>query len=203
MGNKIELIGVTKKYGDRYILNQVNLSLDSSHIYILVGKNGCGKSTLFNIISGYDRDYSGSVQLNGLSVGYLLQNDMLFRNLTVRENLMLQAAAIQRDKEAGLIEHISRQLDLQSFLDRRVSELSGGEKKKVSIGQIMLKNMDVVLLDEPTSNIQKAYARDLIRTIYDAFKEKILVISSHDNLFEYDKKTCGLELKDGEINGRI
>ncbi len=203
MSNKIELIGVTKKYGDRYILNQVNLSLDSSHIYILVGKNGCGKSTLFNIISGYDRDYSGSVQLNGLSVGYLLQNDMLFRNLTVRENLMLQAAAIQRDKETGLIEHISQQLDLQSFLDRRVSELSGGEKKKVSIGQIMLKNTDVVLLDEPTANIQKAYARDLIRTIYDAFKEKILVISSHDDLFEYDKKTCGLELKDGEINGRI
>lgn len=203
MSNKIELIGVTKKYGDRYILNQVNLSLDSSHIYILVGKNGCGKSTLFNIISGYDRDYSGSVQLNGLSVGYLLQNDMLFRNLTVRENLMLQAAAIQRDKETGLIEHISQQLDLQSFLDRRVSELSGGEKKKVSIGQIMLKNTDVVLLDEPTANIQKAYARDLIKTIYDAFKEKILVISSHDDLFEYDKKTCGLELKDGEINGRI
>ncbi len=203
MSNKIELIGVTKKYGDRYILNQVNLSLDSSHIYILVGKNGCGKSTLFNIISGYDRDYSGSVQLNGLSVGYLLQNDMLFRNLTVRENLMLQAAAIQRDKETGLIEHISQQLDLQSFLDRRVSELSGGEKKKVSIGQIMLKNTDVVLLDEPTANIQKAYARDLIRTIYDAFKEKILVISSHDDLFEYDKKTCGLELKDGDINGRI
>lgn len=203
MSNKIELIGVTKKYGDRYILNQVNLSLDSSHIYILVGKNGCGKSTLFNIISGYDRDYSGSVRLNGLSVGYLLQNDMLFRNLTVRENLMLQAAAIQRDIEVGLIEHISRQLDLQSFLDRRVSELSGGEKKKVSIGQIMLKNMDVVLLDEPTANIQKAYARDIIRTIYDAFKKKILVISSHDNLFEYDKKTCGLELKDGEISERI
>ena len=203
MSNKIELMGVTKKYGERYILNQVNLSLDSSHIYILVGKNGCGKSTLFNIISGYDRDYFGSVQLNGLSVGYLIQNDMLFRNLTVRENLMLQAAAIQRDKETGLIEHISRQLDFQSFLDRRVSELSGGEKKKVSIAQIMLKNTDVVLLDEPTANIQKAYAKELIRTIYDAFKGKILVISSHDNLFEYNERICGLELKDGEINGRI
>ena len=203
MSNKIELMGVTKKYGERYILNQVNLSLDSSHIYILVGKNGCGKSTLFNIISGYDRDYFGSVQLNGLSVGYLIQNDMLFRNLTVRENLMLQAAAIQRDKETGMIEHISRQLDFQSFLDRRVSELSGGEKKKVSIAQIMLKNTDVVLLDEPTANIQKAYAKELIRTIYDAFKGKILVISSHDNLFEYNERICGLELKDGEINGRI
>ena len=68
MNNKIKLIGVTKKYGDRYILNQVDLSLDSSQIYILVGKNGCGKSTLFNVISGYDREYSGRVQLNDLSV---------------------------------------------------------------------------------------------------------------------------------------
>ncbi len=203
MNNKIKLIGVTKKYGDRYILNQVDLSLDSSHIYILVGKNGCGKSTLFNVISGYDRDYSGRVQLNDLSVGYLLQSDMLFRNLTVRENLMLQAAAIHKDKETGLVEHISRQLDLQYLLDRRVSELSGGEKKKVSIGQIMMKDTDVVLLDEPTANIQKTYARDLIRTINNAFEDKILVISSHDDLFEYDEKTCRLELKDGEINGRI
>ena len=203
MNNKIKLIGVTKKYGDRYILNQVDLSLDSSHIYILVGKNGCGKSTLFNVISGYDRDYSGRVQLNDLSVGYLLQSDMLFRNLTLRENLMLQAAAIHKDKETGLVEHISRQLDLQYLLDRRVSELSGGEKKKVSIGQIMMKDTDVVLLDEPTANIQKTYARDLIRTINNAFEDKILVISSHDDLFEYDEKTCRLELKDGEINGRI
>lgn len=203
MNNKIKLIGVTKKYGDRYILNQVDLSLDSSHIYILVGKNGCGKSTLFNVISGYDREYSGRVQLNDLSVGYLLQSDMLFRNLTVRENLMLQAAAIHKDKETGLVEHISRQLDLQNLLDRRVSELSGGEKKKVSIGQIMMKDTDVVLLDEPTANIQKTYARDLIRTINNAFEDKILVISSHDDLFEYDEKICRLELKDGEINGRI
>lgn len=203
MGNKIELIGLTKKYGDRFILNKVDLALDSSHIYVLKGKNGCGKSTLFNIVSGYDRDYSGSVHLNGLSVGYLTQNDMLFRNLTVRENLMLQAAAIYRDKETGLVERISQQLDIKNLLDIRVSELSGGEKKKVSIGQIILKNTDVVLLDEPTANIQKVYARDLIRTIFNAFEEKILVISSHDDLFEYDEKICGLELKDGEINGKI
>ena len=91
MSNKIELIGVTKKYGDRYILNRVDLSLDSNHIYILVGKNGCGKCTLFNIISGYDNDYSGSVQLNGLSVGYLLQNDMLFLHLFLTTDYNISA----------------------------------------------------------------------------------------------------------------
>ena len=67
----------------------------------------------------------------------------------------------------------------------------------------MMKDTDVVLLDEPTANIQKTYARDLIRTINNAFEDKILVISSHDDLFEYDEKICRLELKDGEINGRI
>lgn len=203
MNHRIELIGVTKKHGDRYILKQVDLSLDNGHTYILVGKNGCGKSTLFNIIAGYDREYSGNVRLNGLSVGYLLQNDMLFRNLTVKENLMLQAAAIHRDKEVGLIDNISHQLDMQYLLDRRVYELSGGEKKKVSIGQIMLKDTAIVLLDEPTSNIQKTYAHELIGTILGAFKNKVLVISSHDDLFEYDDKTIRLELKDGEIYGGI
>lgn len=103
MKHRIELIEVTKKYGKRSVLNGVSLSLDSYHNYILVGENGCGKTTLFNIISGYDRDYHGEIRLNGLSVGYLLQSDMLFRNLTVRENLILQAAATNKNKETGII----------------------------------------------------------------------------------------------------
>lgn len=203
MNHSIELTSLTKKYGDRFILDRVSLSLDNGHIYILVGKNGSGKSTLFNIISGYDRDYSGQVELHKKSVSYLLQNDMLFRNLTVRENFALQAAAIRKDRGTEWIEHISRELELQDFLDRKISELSGGEKKKVSIGQIMLKDADIVLLDEPTANIQKGYARELMKTVFRAFQDKILVISSHDDLFEYDDKVVRLELKDGKINGNI
>ena len=199
----IELIELTKKYGGRHILDRVNLSLDSGHIYILVGKNGSGKSTLFNIISGYDQDYSGRVELHGKLVSYLLQNDMLFRNLTVRENFALQAAAIHKEEGAEWIEHVSRELELQAFLDRKISELSGGEKKKLSIGQIMLKDTDIVLLDEPTANIQKEYARELMKTIFHAFQDKILIISSHDDLFEYGDKVVRLELKDGKINGNI
>lgn len=203
MNHSIELIELTKKYGDRHILDRVNLSLDSGHIYILVGKNGSGKSTLFNIISGYDQDYSGRVELHGKSVSYLMQNDMLFRNLTVRDNFTLQAAAIHKGRDQGLINRISEELDLQNFLDRKISELSGGEKKKVSIGQIMLKNTDVVLLDEPTANIQKEYARELMKTVFCAFQDKILIISSHDDLFEYGDKVVRLELKDGKIHGNV
>lgn len=203
MKHRIELIEVTKKYGKRSVLSGVSLSLDSYHNYILVGENGCGKSTLFNIISGYDRDYHGEVRLNGLSVGYLLQSDMLFRNLTVRENLILQAAATNKDKETGIVERISQRLNLQDILGRRVYELSGGEKKKVSIAQIMIKDTDVVLMDEPTANMQKAHAKDIINTIFNAFGDKILVISSHDDLFAYDGKTIRLELKDGRINGSV
>lgn len=203
MSYAIELNDITKRYGDRCILDRISLSLDNHHVFVLVGKNGCGKSTILNIISGYDDDFSGHIELNGLSTCYLLQNDMLFRNLTVRENLMLQAVAIKRDREGGLIEQVAQRLGLQSLLDRRIAELSGGEKKKVSIGQIMLKDANVVILDEPTANIQKNYARELLEVIIEAFKDKILIISSHDELFEYDGRIIRLELQDGKINERV
>ncbi|HFR3882785.1 TPA: ATP-binding cassette domain-containing protein, partial [Streptococcus suis] len=106
-------------------------------------------------------------------MAYLLQDDLLFRNLTVEENLMLQLKALKSNFDYKMINTLASKLGLLDFLNSKVSELSGGEKKKVAIGQIILTDADIILLDEPTANIQKEYAKDLMNFIYEEFRDKI------------------------------
>ncbi|HFR3659217.1 TPA: ATP-binding cassette domain-containing protein, partial [Streptococcus suis] len=143
--------------------------------------------------------YKGSYVCNGFKIAYLLQDDLLFRNLTVEENLMLQLKALKSNFDYKMINTLASKLGLLDFLNSKVSELSGGEKKKVAIGQIILTDADIILLDEPTANIQKEYAKDLMNFIYEEFRDKILIISSHDNLHQNnDRNFVKIELKDGE-----
>ena len=194
MNYNIKLKNISKKYGDNIILDNVDLHFDNNHIYVLIGKNGCGKSTLLNIISKYDTNYDGCYENNELTIGYLLQDDLLFRNLTVKENFTLQVKALYRGNNHEKINSMARKLGLLDFLNKKVSELSGGEKKKVAIGQIILTNADIILLDEPTANIQKEHAKDLLNIIYNEFKEKILIIASHD------KCLVKVKLKNGKVH---
>ncbi|MDY4560812.1 MAG: ATP-binding cassette domain-containing protein [Peptostreptococcus porci] len=199
MTYKVELKNVLKKYENRTILKDLNLIFDNSHVYIIFGENGCGKSTLLNILAKYDTNYMGSYDCNGYKIAYLLQDDLLFRNLTVEENLMLQLKALKSNFDYKRINTLASKLGLLDFLNSKVSELSGGEKKKVAIGQIILTDADIILLDEPTANIQKEYAKDLMNVVYEEFRDKILIIASHDNLYQNnDMHFVKIELKDGE-----
>lgn len=127
-----------------------------------------------------------------------MQEDLLFRNLTVEENLNLQIMAEGKELDPTRIKTLAGKLGLLDLLDSKVSQLSGGEKKKVAIGQLILKEADLILLDEPTANIQKEYAQELIDIIYEEFKGKILIIASHDKLSRpSDSEMVKIKLEDG------
>lgn len=130
MSLSIEAKNITKRYGNRLILDDINFCLDDEYIYILRGENGCGKSTLLNILSSYDQDYEGEVNLNNLSIGYLYQDDLLLKNLTVRDNLKLEEYAQNKIIDQKEINIISTKLGIDELLDKKVSDLSGGERKK-------------------------------------------------------------------------
>ncbi|HEM3561902.1 TPA: ATP-binding cassette domain-containing protein [Streptococcus suis] len=182
MNYSIELKNITKQYDGKIVLDKINLRFDTCHTYYIIGDNGSGKSTLLNIISGYDTDYSGEYVNNGLSIGYLLQEDLLFRNLTVKDNLFLQIKALSSQNID--VESIIEALNLRIVLNKKVSQLSGGEKKRVAIAQIILKNTDIILLDEPMANIHQSDIEGLLKTIYDVFQNKIIIIVSHGNVIE-------------------
>ena len=200
----IELKNIQKKYGDRIIINNGNFNFDNKHIYIISGKNGCGKSTLLNIISNYDTDYKGSYNKHKLKVAYLLQEDMLFRNLTVKENLKLKIYALYLTNNDEIITYISDKLNLHDILEKKIYELSGGEKKKVGIGQILISDSDIILLDEPISNIQEDYAKELMDIIFDVFRDKILIITSHKDICsKTNRPFIKIEIKEGDVKYEV
>ncbi|BFL71512.1 ATP-binding cassette domain-containing protein [Anaerococcus nagyae] len=201
MSLSIEAKNITKRYGNRLILDDINFCLDDEYIYILRGENGCGKSTLLNILSSYDQDYEGEVNLNNLSIGYLYQDDLLLKNLTVRDNLKLEEYAQNKIIDQKEINIISTKLGIDELLDKKVSDLSGGERKKLSIAQLIIKDKDVIFLDEPTANIEKTYAKDLMQYLLDTFKEKIVLIATHDQMPIFNRGIKELTLKGAKIYG--
>ncbi len=201
MSLSIEAKNITKRYGNRLILDDINFCLDDEYIYILRGENGCGKSTLLNILSSYDKDYEGEVNLNNLSIGYLYQDDLLLKNLTVRDNLKLEEYAQNKIIDQKEINIISTKLGIDELLDKKVSDLSGGERKKLSIAQLIIKDKDVIFLDEPTANIEKTYAKDLMQYLLDIFKEKIVLIATHDQMPVFNRGIKELTLKGAKIYG--
>lgn len=201
MSLSIEAKNITKRYGNRLILDDINFCLDDEYIYILRGENGCGKSTLLNILSSYDQDYEGEVNLNNLSIGYLYQDDLLLKNLSVRDNLKLEEYAQNKKVDQEEINTITTKLGIDELLDKKVSDLSGGERKKLSIAQLIIKDKDVIFLDEPTANIEKTYAKDLMQYLLDIFKEKIVLIATHDQMPIFNRGIKELTLKGAKIYG--
>ena len=187
----IELKNITKKY-DRKVLDNVNLKLDYGKIYILKGISGSGKTTLLNIIGGIDNNYEGTYTLDNENIkklknknqfrkkiGYVFQQSLLISHLSIKDNLLL----IKNDYK--LVEELSKMFGLQSLLYKMPSELSIGERERVSIIRAIISNPKIIIADEPTASLDKTKASKIV----DYFKQiktknRIIIISTHSNIFD-------------------
>ena len=121
----------------------------------------------------------------------------MLKNPTVRDNLKLEEYAQNKIIDQKEINIISTKIGI----DKKVSDLSGGERKKLSIAQLIIKDKDVIFLDEPTANIEKTYAKDLMQYLLDTFKEKIVLIATHDQMPIFNRDIKELTLKGAKIYG--
>lgn len=119
----------------------------------------------------------------------------------MRDNLKLEEYAQNKIIDQKEINIISTKLGIDELLDKKVSDLSGGERKKLSIAQLIIKDKDVIFLDEPTANIEKPYAKDLMQYLLDTFKEKIVLIATHDQMPIFNRDIKELTLKGAKIYG--
>ncbi|MFB9331135.1 ATP-binding cassette domain-containing protein [Paenibacillus aurantiacus] len=183
----LQLVGLTKKFGEKHILNQLDFEFHSPSRYIIHGESGSGKTTLLNLIAGYDNPDSGRVEGGGaLNVGYLFQDEMLFSNLTVRENLFIKYASFSPYHQAdshfeALITRTLHDFNILDLIDRKVSMLSGGEKQRVQLASILISEPDIILMDEPTSKLDKKNKEQIIKTIETVFKDKLIIVVSHES----------------------
>ncbi|MCG8691934.1 MAG: zinc ABC transporter ATP-binding protein ZnuC [Minwuiales bacterium] len=176
----VEAKGVTVSYRGRAVLDHVDVSVGRGEIVTLIGPNGSGKSTLIRVLLGLTRPSSGVAWRDrDVRIGYVPQHLQLDKALplTARRFLSLPGRA-----GADAIRAVAAEVGAEDLLDRQFQDLSGGEMKRVMLARALLRDPDLLVLDEPTANVDvtgQAEFYDLIRAIRDRRKCGVLVVS-HD-----------------------
>ena len=176
----LELNNVSKSYGDKNILNNINLLIPRGEKIAFVGRNGEGKSTLSKIIAGV-LDHEGEVKLgHEVQIGYYAQNqqDMLDPEKTVFETLDDVATGDMRIKVKSLLGAF---LFSGEAIDKKVKVLSGGEKARLSLAKMLLFPTNLLILDEPTNHLDML-SKDILKSALIQF-DGTLIIVSHDRDF--------------------
>ena len=156
----LELKDISFSYGKRKILEKLSFTAQAGECVVLAGPNGSGKTTALSILAEVLRPDSGAVEVNG-AVGFAPQGCALFEDMTVRDNLRFFAAL----KKCAVPENLP--FGVERYLNKRVSKLSGGMKKQVSIACALLADPQVILLDEPCESLDMQYRTELAALISD------------------------------------
>ena len=174
----IELVGVSKKFGKRRILHNVNLKIGYREIIGIIGPNGAGKSVLLKTMAGFLKPDQGQVFSSG-EVGISIQDNSFYESLTVKQNLKY-FSRIYNVKDKEKINEIVEELGLKQFLNSNVNTLSGGTKKKLDLACSLLNDPSTLILDEPFTGLDKMYVNELVSLLIRLNNRGItLVISSH------------------------
>lgn len=213
---KLYIEKLIKKYGDKEVLNIDKLSIEEGKITGIAGPNGSGKSTLLNIIGRLDYEYLGKIEYNGgnldrdmeRSMTHVFQKPYLFRR-SVYDNIAypLRLRRVEDETEQGLVLDISRRLEIEDLLEKKAHLLSGGESQKVALARALVFGPRLLLLDEPTSNIDpesiKIMEREIMRFNKDT--KATVVIVTHN--LDQSKRICDniiyLNLGRVSINGLL
>ena len=189
---KIEIKDIHKKYGSRPVLQGIDLEVEAGTCVGILGSNGCGKSTLLSILAGIQPGDRGEFLIDGNDlfryprersrlVGYVPQGTPLIEELTAYDNLRLwySKQELQKSLEGGVL----AMLGVDKFLKMPVSKLSGGMKKRLSIGCAISGRPPILLLDEPMAALDLSCKQNISRYIK-AHKAQggIVLMSSHDTL---------------------
>lgn len=149
-----------KAYGERVVLDIEELRLQSGRAYALVGPNGSGKSTFLKVLSGVVDQSSGCVDVEGevrrdnLRLGYMPQKSYVF-GFTVFKNveLALRSSGLSKDEAAHRVNGALEAVGMTAFAHERGSGLSGGEAQRVALARMLVQDLDMLLLDEPTASM--------------------------------------------------
>lgn len=175
---KIELKHLTKLYSNTPALENINLSIEEGSFVVVVGPSGSGKSTLLRLISGLEKATSGEVFIDGICVNdipsnrrhisMVFQNYPLFEHLTIYENIAFGfKEKLSKTQQKSQINELAKKLSIDTYLNRYPNELSGGQKQRVGIARALISHPDIILMDEPLSNLDDHLRLQLRRLIKD------------------------------------
>ena len=197
----LEIKDLRKKYGRKVVLDGVSLTAREGSCIALLGGNGSGKSTILSILAGMIRADGGSFRAeNGKEkarIGYVPQGTPLLEELSAKDNLRLwyDSKTLKKELEDGVL----KLLGVDGFLKVPVRKMSGGMKKRLSIGCAVSGDPEILLLDEPTAALDVA-CKDQIYSYLKAFRERggIILLATHD-VHEIELCDQCYVLKDGKL----
>jgi len=212
MESSIEAINLSKSYGTKEAVKNINFRINENEIIGLLGPNGCGKTTTIAMILGLLKPTSGKVLINEKNIenhrisllhkmNFISPYIELPKKLTVMQNLIVYGKLYSVKNLNYKIEYLANKLRLEEFLKKITGELSSGQKNRVSLAKALINDPSVLLLDEPTASLDPETA-DFIRTFLENYKKekKISILLASHNMNEA-KRLCNsiLMMKDGII----
>lgn len=201
----IKLANISKKYKDKIIFNDLNLTLEDEKFIALVGQSGSGKTTLLNILGGLDLKYDGQYEIiidNDIKnmkdidyqekyrldyFSYIFQDFNLINYLSVYDNIVLPLKYQKKKIDNEKIESTCKELGIYELISKKVKYLSGGEKQRVSIARCLLLDTKYILADEPTGSLDYDNTIKTIEMLKNIVKthNKTVIVVTH-NLFVLD-----------------
>ena len=220
MSNLIKLSNLNKSFDtvkNIKVLKKISFNFKKGKIYSLMGPSGSGKSTLLNLLSLIDRPSSGSIFfdeklinfndskkndiLRANKIGIIYQQDNLLPDFTALENIYLASLAagtnkkISKEKSKNLLKKVG----LINRADHYPSQLSGGEKQRISIARAVVNDPQIILADEPTGSLDTEAAKEVFKILKTQLNSNRLIIFATHNRFFANKADCLLEIVNGNI----
>jgi heme ABC exporter ATP-binding subunit CcmA len=187
MASFVDLDQVSKLYGTFVALRKISLSFERGRCYVLLGENGAGKSTLLRLIAGLIRPTYGSVRVAGDAtsaearerIGYMSHAPMLYDELSGLENLRY-FASLYREQACLAPDAALRSVGLDPALARPVGQYSQGMRQRTSLARVLLARPELLLLDEPFSNMDAASAQQMLELVGRLRGEgKTVILTTH------------------------
>ncbi|MFC6939153.1 ABC transporter ATP-binding protein [Salinirubellus sp. GCM10025818] len=173
MANEIELSGITKRFGSIVAVDDVSITIPAGDFVTLVGPSGSGKTTLLRIIAGLEAPSEGEVRFSGEDMtdlspqerplSMVFQDIALYPHMSCRENIGfgLKIKGMAKEERNKRIESAARNLQIEDQIDKAPAELSGGQQQRVALGRAFVEDPEVLLFDEPMSDLDANLKEDL------------------------------------------
>jgi lipopolysaccharide export system ATP-binding protein len=195
----LETKGLTKGYGSRIVVKEVNLKINRGEIVGLLGPNGAGKTTIFYMIAGLISPDGGEIYFNGedithfpvhkrahLGIVYLPQESSIFRGLTVEENIYAILELVYKNKKARsiMLEKLLEEFRIKHIRKNKAYVVSGGERRRVEVARALALDPKIILLDEPFTGIDPIVIEELRGMILNLKKKNIGIVVTDHNVRE-------------------
>lgn len=209
---------IVKNYGILPVLKGVDIKITKGEIVSIVGSSGAGKSTLLHILGTLDRADKGTVALGdqkiddlsgrklaafrNKNIGFVFQFHHLLPEFTALENVCIPAwiAGSRKKETISRATKLLTTLGLESRLENKPQQLSGGEQQRVAVARALINNPSIIMADEPTGNLDSANAKELHQLFIDLrnqFDQTFLIVTHNEELAQMSDRI--LQMKDGRI----